>query len=131
VKLLLVTFALQGEPENYEQFFVTLRGSVLQWWHFIAQTCVVATNLTANQLSARLLPHVNQQTDFFMVAELKPHEFQGWLPKVAWDWFNQVSNVIAAESSPAFRSCRDRRRVARAFTAAACFGRRCLCACVA
>lgn len=97
MKLLLVTFALQGAGRDYEQFFVTLRGSVLQWWHFIPQTCVVAGNLTANQLSARLLPHIDQQTDFFMVAELKPHEFQGWLPKVAWEWFNQVSNEIVKQ----------------------------------
>lgn len=100
MKLLLVTFALRGPQQNYEDFFVTLRGSVIQWWHFITQTCVVATTLTPNELSSRLLPHIDKNTDFFMVAELKPHQFQGWLPKIAWDWFNQVSNEIVKQRTP-------------------------------
>lgn len=102
MKLLLVTFALTNPGKDYDPFFVTLRGSVLQWWHFIAQTCVVATNQTVNELSAQLLPHIDQQTDFFVVVELQPHQFQGWLPKAAWDWFNQVSREIQQQRRPQF-----------------------------
>jgi len=94
VKLLLVTFFLRNEQKDYEQFFVMLRGSVQQWWHFIPQTCIVLSYFNAGGLSQRLLPHIDQQMDYFLITEIKPHEYQGWLPQEAWNWLNQVSNTV-------------------------------------
>jgi hypothetical protein len=93
VKLLLVTFALRNIEKDYEPFFVALRGNALQWWHFILQTCVVATTYSAGDFATLLTQHI-EAADSLLVVEIQPHEFQGWLPKAAWDWLNQVSEVI-------------------------------------
>ena len=102
MKLLLVTFFLRNEQKNYESFFVTLRGNVLQWWHFIPQSCVVVTQHNVNELTQRLLPHIDATTDYFIIVEIKPHEFQGWLPPPAWEWLGQVSDVLEPKK-PALR----------------------------
>jgi hypothetical protein len=97
MKVLLVTFSLRNTLKNYDDFFVALRGNALNWWHFIEQTCVVSTYLDADSFARKLYPHI-EATDSLLVAEIRPHEFQGWLPRAAWDWLNQVSR--AASSKP-------------------------------
>lgn len=98
MRLLLVTFSLRNGFRDYSNFFVTLRGNALNWWHFIEQTCLVSTYLDANAFAQKLLPHV-ETTDSVLVVEVKPNEFQGWLPKSAWDWLAEVSKAIVAEQS--------------------------------
>jgi len=94
--LLLVTFSLRNPVKDYTQFFATLRGYALQWWHFIEQTCVVTTLKDADSLARVLLPHI-EATDSLLVTEITPHQFQGWLPKEAWDWLTEVSNQISPQ----------------------------------
>ena len=101
MKLLLITFSLRNPMKNYGQFFVNLRGNALQWWHFIEQTCVVATYLDVNAYSAMLVPHI-EKTDSVLVTEITPFQFQGWLPKEAWDWLNTVSKTATQLSLPVF-----------------------------
>jgi hypothetical protein len=92
MKLLLVTFSLRNSLRDYSDFFVNLRGNALNWWHFIEQTCVVSTRLDANSFAQKLIPYI-EKTDSLLVAEIKPHEFQGWLPPAAWEWLNQTSSI--------------------------------------
>jgi len=94
LKLLLVTFALRNRVRDYNPFFVALRGNALQWWHFIDQTCVITTNHSVQSLTNELIPHI-ESTDSLLIVEVKPHEMQGWLPQVAWDWLNGVSEVLS------------------------------------
>ena len=93
MNLLLVTFSLRNTEKDYEPFFVALRGNALQWWHFIEQTCVVYTTFDPDEYAKKLLPFI-LKTDSLLVVKVTPHEFQGWLPKDAWDWLNNTSNVI-------------------------------------
>jgi hypothetical protein len=97
MKLLLVTFSLRNKQRDYEPFFVALRGNVLQWWHFIEQTCVVYTDKDADTLARKLIPHI-ETTDTILVVEVQPHQMQGWLPQVAWDWLTGVSERISPTS---------------------------------
>ena len=94
MKLLIVTFNLQNGQKDYEPLIVALRGNVIQWWHFIPQTCIVASSYSPDELTARLIPHIDRNSDFVLVAEIQPHQFQGWLPKAAWDWLIQVSQTV-------------------------------------
>jgi hypothetical protein len=93
VKLLLVTFSLRNHTKDYSPFLVALRGNVVQWWHFIEQTCVVATEHNVQSLTNQLIPHI-ETSDSLLVVELTPHQMQGWLPKAAWEWLNNVSDTI-------------------------------------
>jgi hypothetical protein len=96
LNLLLVTFSLRNPNKDYSQFLVALRGNAQQWWHFIEQSCVVTTHHDVDSLSKALLPHM-EKTDSLLVVEITPHQFQGWLPKEAWDWLTQVSTQKSAQ----------------------------------
>jgi hypothetical protein len=98
MNLLLVTFSLRSKTRNYEPFFVALRGNVLQWWHFIEQTCVVYTHHDVESLSKKLLPHI-ENTDSILIVQVTPHQMQGWLPNTAWEWLQGVSEAIAPTKS--------------------------------
>jgi len=94
VKILLVTFSLRNPSRDYAPFFVALRGNAIQWWHFIEQTCVVVTEHDVSSLTAQLVPHL-ESTDSLLIVQVTPHQMQGWLPMVAWEWLNGVSEAIA------------------------------------
>lgn len=93
LNLLLVTFSLRNPLKDYTQFFVQLRGNAYQWWHFIEQTCVVVTNHDSHTFAQLLIPHI-EKTDSILVAKIEPFQYQGWLPKEAWDWLNRVSTEV-------------------------------------
>ena len=93
MNLLLVTFSLRNREKDYEPFFVALRGNALQWWHFIEQTCVAYTAYSPDNYAKKLFPFI-LKTDSLLVVKITPHDFQGWLPKEAWDWLTSTSNVI-------------------------------------
>jgi len=99
VNLLLITFALRNTDRDYSQFFVALRGNALNWWHFIEQTAVVSTEHDADAFTRLLLP-LMETTDSLLVVKLSPHQFEGWLPKYAWDWFRKVSDQIVQQKAP-------------------------------
>jgi len=94
--LLLVTFSLRGPTENYEDFFVALRGNALQWWQYFEQTSIVVTTHDVNEFSSKLYPHI-ETTDSLLVVKLplSSDAYNGWLPGGAWDWINRVSAEIA------------------------------------
>jgi hypothetical protein len=96
LNLFLVTFSLRNPNKDYSQFLVTLRGNAQQWWHFIEQSCVVTTFHDVDTYSKLLLPHI-EKTDSLLVVEITPNQFQGWLPKEAWDWLKQVSDQKNAQ----------------------------------
>jgi hypothetical protein len=99
MRLLLVTFSLRNPNKDYSSFHVAIRGNALNWWHFIEQTCVVSTHLDAYAFAQLLYPHM-ETTDSVLVVEIQPHQFQGWLPKPAWDWLWDTSNKIAKLQIP-------------------------------
>ncbi len=59
-----------------------------QWWHYLDSTWFVSTTLTAQEVTARLLPQIDQAKDHLLVMEASRNK-QGWLPQEAWDWLNQ------------------------------------------
>lgn len=87
--VLLVTFSLNNPLRNYEQFFVTLRGTSIQWWHYIPQTCIVVTTLNLDELAFRLGAHI-EGTDSLLIVPIGP-DSSGQLPMEAWNWINQVT----------------------------------------
>jgi hypothetical protein len=93
VNLLLITFALRNPKRDYSQFFVTLRGNALQWWHYIEQTCLVTTFNDVEKYTMLLVPYI-EPTDSLLVVKITPQQYQGWLPRDAWDWINKVSGEV-------------------------------------
>ncbi len=88
-----MTFSLRNPSRDYSSFLIVLRGSSLQWWHFIEQTCIVTTSLTVAELTNLLLPYI-ETTDSLLFTEVDPacvSYARGWLPKEAWDWLRGVA----------------------------------------
>jgi len=99
LNLFLVTFSLRNPDRDYSQFFVNLRGNAQQWWHFIEQSCVVTTYHDVDTFAKLLVPHI-ENTDSLLVVEITPHNFQGWLPKEAWEWLHKVSDLKNSQALP-------------------------------
>ena len=84
--MLIVNYALKNPLRDYTPLFEAIKSNSLQWWHYLDSTWIVNTNLSANDYTQRLLPHI-LTTDYLLVVRITG-EHQGWLPKDAWDWLN-------------------------------------------
>ena len=92
--LYVVSYTL--EPARVNMSLITeLQGSP-DWAHYLDSTWLIATNETAEDLSARIRTHLNA-ADLLLVVEIKQGSTkQGWLPKDAWDWINNRGMIRAS-----------------------------------
>lgn len=58
------------------------------WWHYLRDTWIVETSMTAEQIANSVRQQLSEQ-DYLLVVSIQP-PYQGWLPKEAWDWFNSA-----------------------------------------
>jgi hypothetical protein len=84
--VLIITFAHNSPAKDYTSFFEAIKSNANEWWHFMESTWIVTTHHSANEFARLLYPHI-LNTDYLLVARLS-NEYQGWLPKDAWDWLN-------------------------------------------
>lgn len=84
--MFLVTYDLNRPGQDYRNLFEAIRG-IGPWWHYLGSTWLLDTNLTANQVSERLVPHIDTN-DHLLVIEVNPSNTQGWLPAKAWQWIS-------------------------------------------
>jgi hypothetical protein len=96
--ILIITYDLRT-PKDYHDFYETIKaqGEQGKWWHYMASTWLLSTTKPPQAVVDALRPHMDNQ-DFLFVCELSPN-YQGWLPKPAWDWIGSefpVSNPYAS-----------------------------------
>lgn len=61
-------------------------GHISSWWHYLqGGTYFVCSSHNANQLYNLIYPAIPGR--FFIVMEVDSKNQQGWLPRVAWEWF--------------------------------------------
>lgn len=82
--ILIVTYDLKGF-QDYSELFAKIREQG-PWWHYMTTTWLVDTTKSPQDVSVALRPLMGPQ-DFLLVAEMG-RNYQGWLPKEAWDWIN-------------------------------------------
>ena len=82
----VVSYDLRQARRNYSGLIEELRKSP-SWWHFMESTWLISTSENADQVFARVKPHVDDDDYLLIVQARRP--YQGWLPKEAWDWINQ------------------------------------------
>ncbi len=80
-----INYDLKRPGQNYEGLHEAIKNCG-DWWHFLGSTWLVDSGLTAEGIWTRLEPHVDKN-DFFLVIGVT-RDYQGWLPKDAWDWIN-------------------------------------------
>jgi hypothetical protein len=88
-----INYDLRRPGQNYASLHAAIKELGAAWWHYLGSTWLVDTHLNADQIWARLSPHVDT-TDFVLVIRLA-NDHQGWLPKEAWDWINQRAFLMA------------------------------------
>ena len=93
MNLLLVTFALRNSLQDYDSFFVTLRGNSQQWLHYLDNTFLLYTPYSPDELINRLIPHFEATDSVIIVHVTQP--FSGWLPPEAWKWIYERTSLVA------------------------------------
>lgn len=88
-----INYDLKRPGQNYEALYEAIKNCGV-WWHYLGSTWLVDTSLTAKGVWERLSPHVDQ-SDFFLVIGVT-RDYQGWLPKDAWEWINSRTMKMAA-----------------------------------
>ena len=81
--ILLVTYDLKGPRSSYTNLFEELKAQK-SWWHYMASTWLVDTDLDANALVDELRGYL-QVGDRILVVPMKGGH-QGLLPRKAWNW---------------------------------------------
>jgi hypothetical protein len=92
--ILIVTYDLKS-PKDYHDFYEVLKAQADRgrWWHYMASTWLISTSKTPQQILDAIHPQMESQ-DLVFVCELAPN-YQGWLPKEAWEWINSELRPVA------------------------------------
>jgi hypothetical protein len=84
--VLLINYALQNQFKDYRPLFEAIKNCG-PWWHFMDTTWIVNTVRTPDTVSRHLQSFIDTDSDYLLVIRLQKN-YQGWLPKDAWDWLN-------------------------------------------
>ena len=78
-----VSYDLNKSGQNYTALYNELKAS-LSWWHHLDSTWLIYTNESAEQLSNRLLRHIDQNDRLLVIKVVR--QYQGFLTEEAWKW---------------------------------------------
>jgi len=87
-----ISYDLKKPGQNYDDLYEELK-SFGGYWHYLDSIWLVSTDLSADQMSERMKIHTDAN-DFFLIIRVVA-DYQGWLPKEAWDWIHQNINEKA------------------------------------
>lgn len=85
MKVLLVSYDLKKPNRDYIGLYEALK-KASGWWHYLESCWLLKTDLSPDEWSNKLGPHIDDN-DFLLIIEVTKN-YQGWLPKEAWDWIN-------------------------------------------
>lgn len=88
-----INYDLKRPGQNYDALHEAIKGCG-SWWHYLGSTWLVDTNLNAKGIWDRLSPYVDKNDNMFIVSITR--DYNGWLPKAAWDWINQRAHKAVA-----------------------------------
>lgn len=82
----LITYAFSGDAKRYGALFEAIK-TYSGWWHYLDNTWLILSEKDANGIYLDLQPHLNAEINLLVIEVGKDR--QGWLPKKAWEWFQQ------------------------------------------
>lgn len=94
--ILIVTYDLRT-ARDYHEFYEALKAQAEngKWWHYMASTWIISTSKTPQAVVSELRQDKYlDPADLIFVCELAPN-YQGWLPKPAWDWINSELQPVS------------------------------------
>ncbi len=92
MKSYIVTFDKGGiiDTFDYTKFHEQLTNAqgLLSWWHYLPTTYILLVpNTSSASVIAQFILPIAPNKHFF-VAKVDLRDYNGWLPKEAWDWIN-------------------------------------------
>ena len=88
-----INYDLKRPGQNYEALHEAIKNCGA-WWHYLGSTWLVDTSMNAKGIWNRLAPHVDKN-DYVLVIGIT-RDYEGWLPKEAWEWLNSRATKLAA-----------------------------------
>ncbi|GED09171.1 hypothetical protein [Cellulosimicrobium cellulans] len=86
---ILVTYDLNTPGQDYSTLHKAIKEAGSSWWHYLDSTWIVSGyGLTAADVSAALLPHMDKN-DNLLVLNISGDTYSGWLSQDAWDWIKK------------------------------------------
>jgi hypothetical protein len=87
-----VNYDLKNPGRDYSGLYEAIK-SCGTWWHYLGSTWLVDTSISADGIWNRIGKHFDQN-DYALVIGVT-RDYQGWLPKEAWDWINSRRSKAA------------------------------------
>lgn len=85
--LYAVIYELKNKRKNYTNLFQKIK-DYGTWMHYIDNVWIIESTNDANTIYNDIFPLIDQQKDYILVLKIAS-DYQGWLPKDAWDWMNK------------------------------------------
>jgi len=81
---------------NYVEFHkqLTTAEGIISWWHYLESTYLLIVPDSANSATiTQFITSIAPKKHFF-VAKIDLRDYNGWLPKEAWDWINEWNKTL-------------------------------------
>ncbi len=94
-KLYIITYN-PTEPFNkgiFHNYIQSLyqNGKISDWFHYLDETYIVASNLDVTTLYNLTFPGVPKR--YLLIIEVNANNAQGWLPQGAWNWLQKYKSI--------------------------------------
>lgn len=86
MKKYLITYDLNKPGKDYSSLYNSIK-SLGPWWHYLDSTWIIKSEMSANDISRRLVPSIDS-ADRLLVVKIDEADSQGWLTPDAWKWIN-------------------------------------------
>lgn len=88
----IITYDLKNTDKNYSGLFKLIKDvSDDVWMHYLESVWIITSIKTADEIFDKLKTAIDEN-DYIFITEITKYNHQGWLPKKAWDYFND--NII-------------------------------------
>lgn len=85
----MITYDLNATGQKYDEVIQAIKDSSTgAWCTFWKSSFLIKSFLTANQISNKITPHLDQN-DRMIVVEVKPTNYQGWLDTDDWKYIKE------------------------------------------
>lgn len=88
---IIISYDLNNHSKRYDELYATIKEAD-GWWHYLDSFWIIKTGLSVNDWTEKLKQKIDKR-DSLLVVEVSVKESNGWLPKDAWDWLRENTNI--------------------------------------
>ena len=82
-----IIYELKNKTKDYTGLYEKIK-TFGAWMHYIDHLWIIKSDKQATEISTELLPLIDKNKDYIIVIQIAKN-YQGWLPKKAWDWLKE------------------------------------------